>query len=174
MKRNYLLIFAVVATLFGTIAPNVAGAVDSLYVAQTVLTDTNETGIPTVYFMTPASFVSGKTVYCVLDAWKYCRPILSSNGALVTTFVLMTSLSAAADSMNFSLHVGPTRSGPWTSVYAMAPSFAATGTAPYVLKAAVAASTLPPMPYWKVTAKAKKTFTEAQRISISWPFPKAE
>lgn len=177
MKR--LLTFLTIAVVGLCSFSGPALAVDSTTVKVVPILGTQGSGVPTFVWDTSVlgatGFHSGKQVYAIIDAYKFMKPIAGGSGAVVTTFVLSTNKSATGDSINYSLEVGPTSSGPWSSIYAMGninlgTKTATTATA-YNLKAAIATSTLPPMPYWRIVAKAKKSFTTAAKFYLSFANP---
>jgi len=164
MKNRSILLIAALTGLFFT---GEALATTSAFRAERVDTKRNTqlTQIQnTIATIAATTGIDTSTVF----VGPYMRPFVGASSVPTVTFTIAGSMSAAADSVNVGLDVGPTSSGPWTQVYAIGTAGSAgitlTNAACSVTKNVVN-TTLPFMPWWRTrirrtagTALTSKTF----------------
>jgi len=84
------------------------------------------------------------------------RPFIGASGVPATILSTSYGTSVAGDSLNVSIDVGPTASGPWFTAVSFANAYSHTAT--LAMRSNIPAhSVIPIAPYWRIRLKSKGT-----------------
>lgn len=102
------------------------------------------------------------------------KPYVGVNGSNTTgiynSFTASCDMSAATDSLNIGIDVGPTGSGPWAQAIAQTNATYSLTLAANTYTKSVSAATIPLAPYWRIRTKAKGSATITAKTVYLW-FP---
>ena len=98
---------------------------------------------------------------CVHNVGPYMRTFIGATSVPTTSFVVAFGGTAATDSVNFALDIGPTASGPWKEVYAVNVNARTLYHATPFIQFNVVNTTIQLVPFWRsrMTNKSATAFT---------------
>lgn len=132
---------------------------------------TNSVVTKSWFFNLPPSFPSTDSTFVIVPVGVHMRPLADGDdGNHNFGFMLGWNATAASESLDTQIFVGPTAKGPWTSVSAAAKENVGglSGTAPFDVVQGVSgiATTFSLMPYWMVLLKGKGSTVVSKQFYI--------
>lgn len=111
--------------------------------------------LPGVKFTLPA-LAQNAIDTTIVGVGPYIRPFIGASGVPATIITTSYGTTVAGDSLNVSIDVGPTASGPWFAAVSFANAYS--HTASLAVRSNIPAhSVIPVSPFWRMRIKSKGT-----------------